>query len=128
VENSWRLRDGRALETGGLIEKLPRSPRGLAKHAVRCGASGSPPRDEEIRAADQMAPHNNAGLIGKAQAPHIERRGYYVGVELHLCGPLLTARPTEARQMHVHNLLFIAASGLLARPKRFELLTPRFVV
>ena len=24
----------------------------------------------------KMAPHDNAGLIGKAQAPHIERRGY----------------------------------------------------
>ena len=38
--------------------------------------SGSPPRDEEIRAAVQMALRDNAGLIGKAQAPHIERRGY----------------------------------------------------
>ena len=24
----------------------------------------------------KMAPRDNAGLIGKAQAPHIERRGY----------------------------------------------------
>jgi hypothetical protein len=100
VENSWRLRDGRALETGGLIEKLPRSPRGLAMHAVTRGASGSPLRDEGIRAADRMAPHDKAGLIGKAQAPHIERRGYYVGVEvrpaLSLCGPY--SRPDRLRR------------------------------
>src|SRR5262245_45809303 len=49
------------------MEKPARSPRGLAEHAVTCRASGSPPRDEEIRAADQMAPRDNAGLIGKAK-------------------------------------------------------------
>ena len=30
----------------------------------------------------KMAPHVNAGLIGKAQAPHIERRGYPNSIEL----------------------------------------------
>jgi hypothetical protein len=28
-----------------------------------------------------MAPRDNAGLIGKAQAPHIERRGYWESIE-----------------------------------------------
>jgi hypothetical protein len=37
--------------------------------------SGSPPRDEEIRAAGRMA-LCEADPIGKAQAPHVERRGY----------------------------------------------------
>jgi hypothetical protein len=29
----------------------------------------------------KMAPRDNAGLIGKAQAPHIERRGYKYPIE-----------------------------------------------
>jgi hypothetical protein len=32
----------------------------------------------------KMAPHVNAGLIGKAQAPHIERRGYQNPIKIAL--------------------------------------------
>jgi hypothetical protein len=58
VENSWPCMTGRPSGRDDL------SP---AKHAVTCRTSSSPPRDEEIRAADQDR-NDNAGLIGKAQA------------------------------------------------------------
>jgi len=42
--------------------------------------AGQAPHQRAMKRYEQpimMAPRNNAGLIGKAQAPHIERRGYH---------------------------------------------------
>ena len=44
-------------------------PRGLAKHAVTCGASGSPLRDEEIRAADQDGAARQRGSDREGSSP-----------------------------------------------------------
>jgi hypothetical protein len=59
------------------------------------GASASPARDEEIRAANRMAPRDNAGLIGKAQAPHIKRRGYLQTIKLWNCVPACGRKATS---------------------------------
>jgi hypothetical protein len=75
VENSWPCMTGGPSGRDDLSKSRRDLLRGPAKHAVTCGTSGSPPRDEEIRAADQDGARDNAGLIGKAQVPHIERRG-----------------------------------------------------
>jgi hypothetical protein len=66
VENSLALASTRGPSGGMTYLKPARSTRSLAKHAVTCGASASPACDEEVRAADQTAPHDDAGLVGKA--------------------------------------------------------------
>src|SRR6266446_557453 len=41
--------------------------------------AGQAPHQRAMKRYEQlikMAPHDNAGLIGKAQAPHVKRRGY----------------------------------------------------
>jgi hypothetical protein len=54
VENSWPCVTGGPSGRDDLSKSRRDLLRGLAKHAVTCGASASPARDEEIRAADHM--------------------------------------------------------------------------
>ena len=61
-------------------DDLSKSRRDLlaASQSTRLRA-GQAPHQRAMKRYEQpikMAPRSNAGLIGKAQAPHIERRGY----------------------------------------------------
>jgi len=76
VENSWRLPTGGPSGRDDLSKSRRDLLCGRTKARGHVATSGSPPRDEEIRAADRAALRETAGPIGKAQAPHIERRGY----------------------------------------------------
>jgi hypothetical protein len=66
----------------------------------------------------KMAPHVTAGLIGKAQAPHIERRGYQNPIKIAL-------RLAAERQGAAGARLIIFAStatsgGITARPNKAQ--------
>jgi len=55
----------------GAISSRPRKARGYVR--------GKAPHQRAMKRYEQpimTAPRANAGLIGKAQAPHIQRRGY----------------------------------------------------
>jgi hypothetical protein len=87
VENSW------SLPTGGPLgrDDLWKSPRDLLAASQstrsRAGQATHHRRDEEIRQPIMMAPHGNAGLIGKARPRTLSVADNYVGVESHPAPP-----------------------------------------
>jgi hypothetical protein len=78
VENSWLLQDGRALGTGGLIKKPERHSPPRERMRSPREVTGRPLRDESELAAERqaLAQCERDRASGKAQAPHIKRRGY----------------------------------------------------
>jgi hypothetical protein len=69
VENSWPCMTGGPSGRDDLSKSRRDLLRGPAKHAVTCGASGSPPRDEEIRAADQDGAARQRGSDREGSSP-----------------------------------------------------------
>ena len=75
VENSWPCMTGGPSGRDDLSKSrrdllaVPQSMRSRAGQAAHHRAM------KRYEQPIKMAPHGNAGLIGKAQAPHIERRG-----------------------------------------------------
>jgi hypothetical protein len=66
VENSWPCATGGPSERDDLSKSRRDLLRSPAMHAVTCGASAHQCAMKRYEAADQMAPHDNAGLVGKA--------------------------------------------------------------
>jgi hypothetical protein len=76
VENSWPCTTGGPSGRDDLSKSrrdLLAIPQSMRSRAGRAAHHCAMKRYEQ---PIKMAPHNNAGLIGKAQAPHIQRRGY----------------------------------------------------
>jgi hypothetical protein len=76
VENSWPCTTGGPSGRDDLSKSrrdLLAIPQSMRSRAGRAAHHCAMKRYEQLI---KMAPHNNAGLIGKAQAPHIQRRGY----------------------------------------------------
>ena len=69
VENSWPCMTGGPSGRDDLSKSRRDLLRGPAKHAVTCGTSGSPPRDEEIRAADQDGAARQRGSDREGSSP-----------------------------------------------------------
>ena len=75
VENSWPCRTGGPFGRDDLSKSRRDLLAVLQSMWSRAGQAAHHRAMKRYEQPIKMAPHDDAGLIGKAQAPHIERRG-----------------------------------------------------